>query len=162
MQDLALTDKAAAFVKNIVGGMNKTAAARDAGFAYPAQEAQRLMREPKVLAAIQSEVVRRVQTEGQAIAFNFLINTITNEKAPWGARTECARILANKGPLNDAALRAAVEQSGEKPLSERTIDELEAFIRAGTKAIQEHREKHALKGEAIDVSAQETPALPAK
>ena len=162
MSGRELTDFQEGFVKFYVSGLNQTDAARAAGYASPAVAACQLMRLPHIQEAIRYEVVRRVQTEGQQVAFDFLIRTITNEKAPWGARTECARILANKGPLSDAALRAAADQSGDKPLSERSIDELEAFIVAGSKAIQEHREKHALKGEAIDVSAQDVPALPAK
>ena len=154
--ELALTDKRKEFIRHYVKGVKQTEAARLAGFAFPSVEAVRLLDNSEVQAAVQAELVRRVQTEGQAIAFNFLINTITDEKAPWSARTECARIVSNKGPLSDMALKAAY-QPADKPMNEMSLAELEAFIKGGQAALEKERQARALPAEFVDVTAQQTP-----
>lgn len=151
-----LTDRRRHFVEKYVSGYSQTEAAKSAGYADPKQEGYRLMQDPEVQAAVQVELVRRVQTDGQVIAFGFLINTITNEKAPWSARTECARIVSNKGPLSDTALKAAF-QPADKPMNEMSLAELEAFIQGGQAALAKEREKRALPAEFVDVTAQQIP-----
>jgi phage terminase small subunit len=151
----SLTDRRRTFIEKYVSGHSQTESAKLAGFADPKGEGYRLMQEPAVQAAIQAELVKRVQTEGQAIAFNFLINTIVNEKAPWSARTECARIVSNKGPLSDMALKAAY-QPADKPMNEMSLSELEAFIKGGQAALEKAREQRALPAEFVDVTAQQS------
>lgn len=50
---LGLSEKQRKFARNMVHGLHQTASARAAGFAFPAIEANRLMNDPKIIAAIQ-------------------------------------------------------------------------------------------------------------
>ena len=153
--ELASTDKRQEYIKGFVAGLDQTNAARKAGFAYPAQEAVRLMHDPAILAAIQAELVRRVQCEGMTIAVNFLINCVKDEKFAGSVRLEAAKVLINKGPLNDAAIKEAYRPD-DKPLNEMSLAELEAFIQGGVAALDKAKQAKALPGDFQDVSAQQS------
>ncbi len=150
----SLSDKQSAFIRHYVAGANQTDAARLAGYAYPSVDGYRQMQTPHIQAAIQAEIVRKVQTEGTKIAAAFLMDTIQNEKAPWTARVESAKVILNKGALADKVL-ANQSNGADKPLSEKTTAELEAFINAGLKALDDQRKAGAIDGQAVRVNAQD-------
>ena len=122
--DIALNDNRKEFVKNYVGGMDQTNAARKAGYAHPGHEGYRLMQDPAIQAAIQAEIILRVHTEGMTLAVNALINILKNDKLSAGARVDAARLILNKGPLNDAAIQKTHGNS-DKSLTEMSLVELE-------------------------------------
>lgn len=154
--ELTTEEKRSKFKALLFSGKTQTEAARGAGYAFPAVAAAKLMQQKSMMEELHAELMTRVQTEGQVIAFTFLINTIKNEKAPWSARTECARIVANKGPLSDTALKSAY-QPGDKPLSDMTLPELEQFIQGGIAALDKAKQAKALPGDFQDVTAQQIP-----
>ncbi len=149
----SLTELQAAFIRHYVNGAEQTEAARIAGYAHPAVDAHRLMKTPHIQAIIQAELVRRVQTEGMQVAANFLINVIGDKKAPYSARVDAAKTMLNKGPLADKIL-ANQSDPNKKTLSERSTAELEEFIAAGLKALDDKAKSQAIDVEVIRDNAQ--------
>ncbi len=145
-----LTIRRKRFVDNYVSGYSQTDAAKSAGFADPKGEGYRLMQEPVIQAAIQTELVKRVQCEGMSVAVNFLINCVKDEKFTGSVRIEAAKVLINKGPLNDAAIKDAYKPA-DKPLNEMSLSELEAFIQGGVAALDKAKQAKALPVEFIEV-----------
>lgn len=131
----ALTDKQALFVRAMVrNGGNQTEAAREAGYGDPGARAWELMRLPHVLAALRAETERQVLA-GSAKGVGWMVRALDDPKLPGAVRFQCARWLAEAGGHGLAAQRAALGLPGdEKPLSDMSLAELDAFIAAGKAA----------------------------
>jgi phage terminase small subunit len=124
-----LTDKQADFVSGyIANGGNATQAARSAGYANPESDGWRVMRNEAVQGAIRAEFERRVRTEGVAIGYGVLVAVASDKAQSGAARTMAAKELvrlAGYGP------RESITLLDDKPLGERTLAELDAFIAGG-------------------------------
>lgn len=136
-----LTDKQSSFVRALVrNGGNQTEAAREAGYGDPGARAWDLMRLPHVLAAIRAET-ERTMAAGGAKAVGWMVKALDDPKLPGAVRFQSAKWLAEAAGHGLAAHRAALGMPvQDKPLSEMTLDELDAFISAGKAATERLRQ----------------------
>ena len=149
-----LTPKQAAFVKAYVenGGV-ATKAAELAGYAEPRSSAWGLTRLPHVQAAIRAETERMVQGAG-AKAVGWMVKALDDAKLPGAVRFQSAKWLAEAAGHGLAAQRAALGlPAADKPLTEMTLDELDAFISAGKQGIERLKaeRERTIEGQAVDV-----------
>lgn len=132
-----LTAMQAAFVKAYVenGGV-AVRAAEAAGYADPKGSAWGLTRLPHVQGAIRQETERMVQGAG-AKAVGWMVKALDDAKLPGAVRFQSAKWLAEAAGHGLAAQRAALGlPDSSKPLTEYTLDELDAFISAGKAGIE--------------------------
>lgn len=146
-----LTPMQQSFVRHYIEGINGTKSAELAGFAHPEQDSYRLRRNPGVMQAIREGVAARILTEGPKVAVSVLLE-VAQDKAQSGA----ARVSASKALLQAGGfLRGEAERAdplADKPLAERTLAELDAFIAGGNARVAELREREA---RTIDADAPE-------
>lgn len=150
-----LTEKQAAFVRAMVrNGGNQTEAAREAGYGDPGARGWGLMQLPHVLAAIRAETERTMAGAG-AKAVGWMVKALDDQKLAGAVRFQCAKWLAEAAGHGLAAQRAALGlPAQDKPLTEMTLDELDAFISAGkaaTTRLREERER-TIDGQSIEVA----------
>jgi hypothetical protein len=125
---MPLTDKQSAFVDAKVRGLSNTEAARLAGFAFPKQEASRLMHStPSVTEAIRKGLSLRLHTAAPD-ALGVLEEIMRDPEAPAPARIRAACHILDRclGPVT--AAQAAVDDGEDKPIGEMSVAELEAYI----------------------------------
>lgn len=149
-----LTDKQEEFVKQyFANGGNATKAALDAGYAYPPQDAWRLMRNQAVKNAINQAVGERVAT-GSVIAWGVLEEIMQDREAPPAVRLGAAKwtLEASGHGLAAEAVRAKLGGSDSKSLSEMSLEEMEEFVKREQMALDELK-RAAEAGPAIEVSA---------
>lgn len=153
---LGLTEKQQVFTRAYTAnGGNATEAARTADYANPEQEGWRLMRLPHVCAAIRAEREKEILTKGAATAWATMQDLMTNARYTGAVKFQAARWTLEAAGSGLAAHRAALGlPDGDKPLSEMTLDELDAFMRAGRQALdtlKEQREK-VIEGVAVPIA----------
>jgi len=123
-------------VKHYSNGVTQTKAAELAGYSNPGTDAWRLLQTPSILDAITRHAQQRLITEGQQAALAFMIKGPSNEKLPGAVRFQCAKWVMEAAGHGLAAQRAALGlPADDKPLSEMSITELDAFLAAGRGAI---------------------------
>lgn len=147
-----LTDKQREFVRQVtLTGGNQTKAAELAGYASPGSAGYALMQLPHIQAAVRAETERMLTGAG-AKAVGWMVKALDDPKLPGAVRFQSAKWLAEAAGHGLAAHRAALGMPPQdKPLSEMTLDELDAFISAGkaaTERLRQDRER------TIDGSAQ--------
>lgn len=138
-----LTDKQGQFVTHFVAcGGDRVKAAELAGYSSPAQDAYRLMRLPHVLAAIRAEREREIMTKGAATAWATMQDLMTNARYTGAVKFQAARWTLEAAGSGLAAHRAALGlPDSDKPLSEMTLTELDAFMSAGRQALDTLKEQ---------------------
>jgi phage terminase small subunit len=137
-----LTDQQKAFVREYVrNGGSGADAARAAGYsaARPAQQAHDLLALPHIQEAIHREQARliggglaskAVEVVQRILHDAALADTVSGQKL----QLEAAKtVLDRAGHIAPKASEA--EMIGDKPLTEMSLDELDAFIRAGQAAL---------------------------
>lgn len=123
-----LTEMQGAFVvAYVANGGNGTQAAIEAGYSEQSarQQAFALTHNPRVVAAIQTEQRRtfaRIANKAIVVLEGFL----DDKTAPAGVRLDAARTVLDRAGLTAKAAEA--DEAPKKPMSEWTIEELEAFI----------------------------------
>jgi phage terminase small subunit len=140
-----LTEKQQAFVSlYVANGAQANAAARSAGYAGE-RDGWRLMRNEAVLAAIRAELERKMMAEGAAVGLGVLLDVAADKGQSGAARTMAAKELLRLGGYG----RENVPTLEDKPLSERTLAELDAFIGGGTARLAElhQQEMRTIDGE---------------
>lgn len=131
-----LTEKQAEFARQFVllGGQPMKAA-EAAGYAG-GRIGYQLTRLPHVQAAIRRETERMVM-EGGAKGVGWMVKALDDAKLPGAVRFQSAKWLAEAAGHGLAAQRAALGlPAQDKPLSDMTLDELDAFISAGKAGIE--------------------------
>jgi phage terminase small subunit len=148
-----LTDQQTIFVDRYVSnGGNGTAAARDGGYsrARASQYAWELLQKPHVLEAVHAKQARMIGGELATKAVEVIQGILNDAELPKTVAGRKLQFEASKTVLDRAghiAPKAAepVETKDEKPMSEWTVEELEAFIRRGEATMEESaREREAL------------------
>lgn len=92
------------------------------------------MQDETVLQAVRVEQSRVLVGDLANAALGVLRTAMTSEDVPWGVRVQAAKtVLDRAGHIAPKA--AEPPRAGDKPLSEMTADELEAFIRRGREAL---------------------------
>lgn len=139
-----LTDKQAAFVRELVrNGGSQTDAARVAGYGDAGARAWELMQLPHVLAAIRAETERMITGAGPK-SISWMLKALDDAKMAGAVRFQCAKWLAEAAGHGLAAQRTALGLPlQDKPLSEMTLDELDAFISAGKAATDRLKQDRA-------------------
>lgn len=132
-----LTEKQGQFVRSYcLNGGNATEAARTAGYAQPETRGYELTRLPHVLAAIRAERERSIMAEGASIAWATMRDLMQNPKYTGAVKFQAARWTLEAAGSGLAAHRAALGlPETDKPLSEMTLSELDAFMSAGRQAL---------------------------
>lgn len=131
-----LNEKQAAFARRYVelGGQAEQAA-REAGYG-DGKYGYQLTRLSHVQAAIRAEQSRLV-LEGGAKGLRWMVKALDDAKLPGAVRFQSAKWLAEAAGHGLAAQRAALGlPDSSKPLTEYTLDELDAFISAGKAGIE--------------------------
>jgi len=131
-----LTGLQAAYVKEFVkNGANGTAAATVAGYKDAKQASWYLQQQPHIRAAIRAEQERVIMSKGATKAVGFMVSALDDKLLSGAVRFQCAKWLAEAAGHGLAAHRAALGlPDSEKPISEMTLAELDAFITAGKAA----------------------------
>ena len=122
-----LTDMQEAFVTYLVrDGMNRTQAARQAGYHSPKQTAYDLTSSPKMIAKIRIERNKLYQTELATTAVQTLKDVMGDPEAPASARVAAARTSLELA--GDIGKHSQVNRNQDRNLAEMTPEELAAFI----------------------------------
>ena len=146
-----LTPMQQEYVHGIVRStLNPTAAARVAGYSFPASASNDLARSPHVVLAIRQERMRLFECDLGNIAAETLRSIMTDATAPAAARVSAARTVLE---VTKELGRRQEDSAHDRALSEMSADELASLIDKWS------GERAAL---AIDVTpdAESTPALP--
>lgn len=158
-----LTDKQASFVKHyLLVGCNETKAAELSGYHNPETEGWRLVRLPHVAAAIRAETERLVHLKGAPKAVGFLIAAIEDKSLSGSTRHACAKTLLEVAGYTGPG-RNPPTDPGDKPLSEYTMAELDAFISKQSGQLREiEAQQDAIPGDArqIEHDPSVTPEKP--
>ncbi len=129
--DGALTAKQRSWVvAYVANGGNGTLAAEMAGYDYPREAACKAMQNPQVMAAVRRER-SMVLESGACLALGVMQKLMADDDINPETRFKAARWTleaAGHGAVHSAKLPAEVE---DKPLSEMSIAELDAFINQG-------------------------------
>jgi phage terminase small subunit len=152
-----LTDKQKAFAQEYVrNGGDAAKAAKSAG--YSAGNNGRigfdLIRLPHVHALIRYEQARLLNGRLASVALATLESLMQDKDVSGAVRLDAAKtVLDRAGHISKAQARP--ESTGPKALTDMTVDELDAFIAAGAKAVDKARDAAAIQGSATVVSAQD-------
>ncbi|MDP7462872.1 MAG: terminase small subunit [SAR324 cluster bacterium] len=123
----ALTNKQDQYVGYLVrDGLNRTEAARRAGFKWPKQAAHELDQNPKIIAKIRQERNKIYQTELAPRAVRTLKTIMADPEAPASARVAAARTSLELA--GDIGKHSQANRNQDRNLAEMTPDELAAFI----------------------------------
>lgn len=149
-----LTAKRRKFVNNVLLGLKPAKAAEVAGYSCPAQAANYLTNQLSIQNAIQRESQRVLMTEGLSNSLRFMVSAPGNEKLPGAVRFQAAKWVMEAAGHGLAAQRAALGlPDSDKPLSEMSITELDAFLAAGRGAIAQIKanEMRTIEGESRNI-----------
>lgn len=139
-----LTEKQALFVKFYVELGGQVVKATEAAGYADGRFGYQLQRLPHVQAALRVEQSRVIMGEGASKAVRFMVNALDDPKMSGAVRFQAAKWLAEAAGHGLAAHRAALGlPASDKPLSEMTLDELDAFIGAGKHAVTKLKEDRA-------------------
>ena len=139
---VALTEQQSVFVRAYVrNGGNAMLAAQEAGYSRDTYGYD-VVKLPHIQAAIRAERERVIQTEGASIAWATMKDLMQNPRYPAAAKFQAARWTLEAAGSGLAAHRAALGlPDNDKPLSEMTLAELDAFLAAGKQALETLREQ---------------------
>lgn len=138
----ALTEQQATFVREYVkNGGNAQLAVEAAGYSSKIY-GYTLVKLPHIQAAIRAERERAIATEGASIAWATMKDLMQNPKYTGAVKFQAARWTLEAAGSGLAAHRAALGlPENDKPLSEMTLAELDAFMSAGKQALDTLREQ---------------------
>lgn len=149
-----LSEKQEAFVRQMVLGDNPTNAARVAGYADPNSAGYDLVRLPKLQREIRSRSEALLMVQGSVVGVSTLISIAQNDKAPSAARVQAANSLLDRAGIGKKESKSQ-SALANKPIGEMDMDELHAFISAGSEALNRQRSnKAAVDVDIIDVTTQ--------
>lgn len=127
-----LTEKQATFVAHVSKGVNRTKAARIAGFASPAVEAFRLMKLPHVVEALHSRREAALRGDLASLAVDTMRDLMSSE-TPAATRYQASKwVLEHSGHQVDQD-----QEHRGKALEEMDADELAQAVTSGMSALQE-------------------------
>ena len=106
--------------------MNRTEAARLAGFKWPSRVAYQLEQSPKIIARIRNERNKLYQTELGTTAVQTLKDVMGDPEAPASAKVAAARTALELA--GDIGKHSQITRNQDRNLAEMTPDELAAFI----------------------------------
>ena len=125
-----LTEQQNAFIDHLVGtAKNPTDAARRAGYTSPKQAASELLRNPRVISALESFLQARINSDLIFRALNTLEELM--EKGSGSVRLGACKAVLEAAGLMDAKARVKELGGQNKQLEEMTIEELQSFIQQG-------------------------------
>lgn len=138
----ALTEQQATFVREYVkNGGNAQLAVEAAGYSSKIY-GYTLVKLPHIQAAIRAERERAIATEGASIAWATMKDLMQNPKYTGAVKFQAAKWTLEAAGSGLAAHRAALGlPENDKPLSEMTLAELDAFMSAGKQALDTLREQ---------------------
>jgi phage terminase small subunit len=137
---MSLTPKQRRFVALKAQGVPNTAAAAAAGFTYPANEANRLLREnPQVIQAVQKQLMANLAREAP-LAIKTLSQIMQDSQGNPAARVRAAAIILDK-VLPDSK---RAEEALDQPLSQMSAAQLEDLIHRLEPEVQEKIESMPL------------------
>jgi len=115
---------------------DKTYAATKAGYSQPAVGAHRALSRPAVLAEITRQQTERLVSEALPAAVKCLVDIITNDKAPAGARVQAAKVVMDRtlGVDDGRNGKEPHEMTGEELAN--AIAELERIAASQAKVIE--------------------------
>ena len=151
-----LSEKQDKFVRQLVIGNTQTEAARLAGYAFPDQDAYRLVRLPKIQREIRDRTEALLNTVGAIVGVGTLLSIAKNEKSPAAARVQAANSLLDRVGIGK---KDAPKQSlSDKDISGMDVAALDAFIAGGMAEMERRKlQKDAVDAVIIEGSAQTTP-----
>jgi len=123
----SFTDKQAAFVENIVAGLDKRKAVLAAGYSENSAESAlfQLLRQPLIMAAIQVGIAKRLAM-GAPLALNVMLDLVSDPSMHPKLRLDAAKtILDRAGHIAPKAV--AANQAGDVPLNEMSMTDLRAL-----------------------------------
>ena len=106
--------------------MNRTEAARLAGFKWPSRVAYQLEQSPKIIARIRNERNKLYQTELASQSVETLRDVMSDPEAPASARVAAARTALELA--GDIGKHSQANRNQDRNLAEMTPEELAAFI----------------------------------
>jgi phage terminase small subunit len=120
-----ISDKAAEFIDAIINGKNQSQAAKQAGYASPAQAGYMLMKSPGIVAKIQQERQKLFQTDLANVATATLKEIILDKDAPQSARIAgCRTVLEVCNMIG----KHSTKDNDNRALSEMSPQQLAGLI----------------------------------
>lgn len=146
-----LTPMQAAFVRAVaVECMTQTKAAEAAGYSHPSSRAVELVRQPHILAAIQTARQAIINTDLAALGLRTMRELMSDSATPAPVRFQAAKWSLETAGHKDVP--TSQQAQAEKQLHEMSVEELEAFIQRGESALQGMKRI----GGTIELSAQDS------
>jgi len=156
-----LTEQQAAYVREMVrNGGQEQAAARAAGYSPDSMRSNlyALRRNHKVVDALRRERENWIQTTGGSLAIKTLEALMLDPATSGQVKLQAAKFTLEAAGHGLAAQKARMGlPDPDKPLSEMSLSELEAFLSAGSAAIAT---LHEQKAKTIDVVAERVDSAP--
>lgn len=128
----SLTKKQAVFTDHVAKGLAPTKAARIAGYAYPGQDAYKLMRHPSIRDALHQRRDAALRGDLASLALDAMRDLMKPETPA------ATRYQASKWVLEHAGHRAdEPDDQQARPLEEMNADELARAVTSGMQALQD-------------------------
>lgn len=111
-----LTPQEKTFVKHAASTGNLAYAGYKAGYVDPDKHAYRVIARPEVANAVRAEQTRRLEKDALALAVDFIIKTLQDDKAAPKIRLEAAKVTLSYtlGRNADAAEKAPEDMTAEE------------------------------------------------
>ena len=141
-----LNDRERTFVDALVkNGGNQKAAATAAGYAHPAIAGHKVARRPRVMAELRAARERTLNNRLATLALNTMEELMSDTKVSPAVRFQAARWTLEAAGHSPRALRD-IGFDPDKPLTEMNLSELQAFIAAGSQALEHLKQPRPING----------------
>lgn len=135
------------FVRAMVdNGGNQKAAARTAGYATPDKDGARLVRQPRILAELRRQREKKIQTKLASLALGTMRDLMVDEHVSPAVRFQSARWVLEAAGHNSKEIKQ-LGFDPDKPLTEMSLTELQAFIAAGSQAVETLKQPRLVSGD---------------
>lgn len=146
MQTSQLNERERVFIDALVkNGGNQKAAATAAGYAHPAVAGHNVARRPRVMAELRAARERTLNNRLAALALGTMEELMSDKKVSPAVRFQAARWTLEAAGHSPRALRD-IGFDPDKPLTEMNLSELQAFIAAGSQALEHLKQPRPING----------------
>lgn len=126
MNNIEITNRENVFLAGVMEGHRPEEAAKKAGYTHGSRDAYPLLGQKKVRDYFKKIIIGQAETEGIAIAYNYLITIIRDKDADKRLRADCAKFIYAQHVPAQKALEAS--NPDEKAITEMSPQELKQYI----------------------------------
>jgi len=135
MNDLSITDRGKVFVDAVLSGLPLHVAGKKAGYVHPERDVYPVLSDLRTRSYFRKQIRGKAETEGLAVAYNYLIEVIRDTTKDTRVRLDAAKfVYAHHMPAHKA-LEAVADV--DKSPTEMTNEELRRSIEEGERELSE-------------------------